>query len=553
MNGSDFIAMLPEKPGEAREQLILATVESGYYATIEWKEILLSYAGHEAKVFVSCDALRIGDDDDSVRVTTSHLTAQRIADRLDCVLVTAKLSDLIYYHADVKLAPHTQTPDRKMAYTSRMVQHHEAVEAELDGRTGLVAPVGKDWANTNRLKGRPGRAANYGWHSPTGRYQAVTQQGGRVWQPGPGITHVAGFTDYSQVVRLVRRTMMVKPAGTERFVEMDIDDVARDSTLCGLVSSEGPVVMRHPAVARPQDGQEAEAAVEPVPHTVRPTPVFTRTLRRGMVGEDVRVVQRVIGADDDGIFGPKTEALVKDWQVEQGLVADGIVGPRSRRAILAQLTPEIVATQPEQIVVAEPSVLDIPYKEAANYTRGVTRNKVDLIVIHSAEAAEKPSTAEALATWVAGPDAPRASWHFAIDCDSITQSVHENQIAWHCPAANYNGIGIEHAGYARQSRDEWLDPYSESMLYLSARLVAQLCQKWKIPVEYLEPEDLLAGKRGITTHMNVTRAIQLAKQRGMKHAPWYSETRGKWAHTDHADPGQSWPMDLYLDWVKEAA
>ena len=40
---------------------------------------------------------------------------------------------------------------------------------------------------------------------------------------------------------------------------------------------------------------------------------------------------------------------------------------------------------------------------------------VKWIVIHTMQAKEKPYTARAVAHWGAGPDAPKASWHYAID------------------------------------------------------------------------------------------------------------------------------------------
>jgi len=41
---------------------------------------------------------------------------------------------------------------------------------------------------------------------------------------------------------------------------------------------------------------------------------------------DVALVQRLLEIKADGIFGPQTEAKVKDYQRSQGLAADGIVG-----------------------------------------------------------------------------------------------------------------------------------------------------------------------------------------------------------------------------------
>jgi peptidoglycan hydrolase-like protein with peptidoglycan-binding domain len=60
-----------------------------------------------------------------------------------------------------------------------------------------------------------------------------------------------------------------------------------------------------------------------------------QTIQAGSTGSDVRwaqylLVRRLILSDAtqiDGNFGPKTEAAVKEFQQQAGLVVDGIVGP----------------------------------------------------------------------------------------------------------------------------------------------------------------------------------------------------------------------------------
>lgn len=56
----------------------------------------------------------------------------------------------------------------------------------------------------------------------------------------------------------------------------------------------------------------------------------TRTLTKGMQGPDVARMQEAIGVNPDGIFGLATVSAVKKWQRENGLVADGIVGPSTQ-------------------------------------------------------------------------------------------------------------------------------------------------------------------------------------------------------------------------------
>ena len=53
------------------------------------------------------------------------------------------------------------------------------------------------------------------------------------------------------------------------------------------------------------------------------------TLRRGAIGELVQQVQKKLRIPADGNFGPKTEAVVRAFQRERGLVPDGIIGPKT--------------------------------------------------------------------------------------------------------------------------------------------------------------------------------------------------------------------------------
>ena len=59
----------------------------------------------------------------------------------------------------------------------------------------------------------------------------------------------------------------------------------------------------------------------------------TEILERGSAGDHVAVLQRFLGIDDDGLFGPKTRRKVKQYQRAKGLVVDGIVGDKTRAKI----------------------------------------------------------------------------------------------------------------------------------------------------------------------------------------------------------------------------
>lgn len=172
--------------------------------------------------------------------------------------------------------------------------------------------------------------------------------------------------------------------------------------------------------------------------------------------------------------------------------------------------------------------LAIPFVRA-RYFNTANGRKIDLIVIHDMEAPEEPEAAEKVARWFAGTTSPQASAHYCVDNNSIVQCVLDKDIAWQAPGANSNGIGIEHAGYASQRADQWADPYSSAELDLSARLTRHLCASYGIPVAFIPAADLIKGKRGITTHWEVSKAFK---------------------KTTHTDPGPNFPMAHYIELVR---
>jgi len=227
----EFMRGLPEQPCAEREDAVLNAVREGRIEPITWTEVHSERGGRKATVRVSADALRLGDEQASVRVNASARTMQRIADLLGCVLPTTKICDLIWEQASVRLPPCIQKPDASMGHTSRMLQHHGRVEEGRAGRPGLVENVGKHWVLTNRLAGRPDLAANYGWYDPRAPHSSGKH---RLWQP-LGLAHNLDHVDYSQVVRLVQRECLID--GEAR----DLTEVMTDPELAPLVSHEGPL------------------------------------------------------------------------------------------------------------------------------------------------------------------------------------------------------------------------------------------------------------------------------------------------------------------------
>lgn len=219
---------------------------------------------------------------------------------------------------------------------------------------------------------------------------------------------------------------------------------------------------------------------------------------------------------------------------------DGVAGSNTEAAKAAFCSALSIDPSDEASIEAAlldgVSHLDVPvFIQAKNFTPSHRPNPpypIELVIFHTMEAPEKPKTAFNVASWFAGPSAPQASAHFCVDDTQVIQCVLECDVAWAAPGANNNGIHIEHAGYANQTPDQWADDYSKATLANSAKLAAQLCKRFNIPIIKLSVDDLKAGKRGFAGHVDVTNA--------------FCNGRG------HQDPGASMPWSDYIAQVQAA-
>jgi N-acetyl-anhydromuramyl-L-alanine amidase AmpD len=166
-----------------------------------------------------------------------------------------------------------------------------------------------------------------------------------------------------------------------------------------------------------------------------------------------------------------------------------------------------------------------PFMQARFLKRFAGRRPIRLIVIHSMEAPEKGTTAEAVAKYFQSGQV-KASAHLCIDNDSIIQCVPDNDIAGAAPGANHDGLHIELAGYARQTREEWLDDYGKAMLELAAQAAARWAVTYDIPIRQLTNFELGShAPRGFVPHAQVSAVFK---------------------QSNHTDPGPAFPWDYFL-------
>ena len=170
-----------------------------------------------------------------------------------------------------------------------------------------------------------------------------------------------------------------------------------------------------------------------------------------------------------------------------------------------------------------------PFVESPHRTRMPGR-PIEVVVMHTMEIAERPDAAMICARWFQSR-VSQVSAHYCVDARTVIQCVREPNIAWHARGGNTNSIGVELAGFARQTTADWADAYSRAVLRRAATLVADVCTRRRIPVRWLVAADLVAGRHGITGHVEVSRAFKLS---------------------DHWDPGPGFPIEGFLARVRAA-
>jgi hypothetical protein len=232
MSGSVFAKSIEDLPLQAREERIEKEVLSGnvpsFLRSFQPVDVSSSENGavHTGRLFVLTDYLAVGSDADYLYVPTTPYTAQRLADRLHCLLPTPKIVDAIYASAKNRLTPSPIPPAAAMTSVPWFEAISQTIASQRAGlpTDALTAGDKKDIVICRALKDTPGRVAIYGWHKPDGNPIQPLYLG-----------HIATWADYSHGTRLVFEKMEVD--GKMRRVR----EVLSDPALAGLVSGEGVI------------------------------------------------------------------------------------------------------------------------------------------------------------------------------------------------------------------------------------------------------------------------------------------------------------------------
>jgi hypothetical protein len=232
MNETEWLNSLPNNPSNDRDNKILQAINNGL-AVCTWHPIVSSIPGHTAIFQVCEDAVHVILEDESrFRFQVSASLAQKAADLLEAILPTAKIHDLSYQQAKIKLPATLLPPGPDMVTTKKSIVWNQALEKKRKSLKveGLVRDCGKVWILSNRLGLRNNIAVNYGFYDPRAPY--TSKSGQQMWQT-IGTRHNAYHTDYSQTLVLMSSTCQVDGQ------QMSTYEVMQSPTLNGLISDEG--------------------------------------------------------------------------------------------------------------------------------------------------------------------------------------------------------------------------------------------------------------------------------------------------------------------------
>jgi hypothetical protein len=229
ITGSEFYRLADTLNWSQRDSLAYVAFEAGSIPSFlkKFQPVKISLVDSitektiHAVIYVSPDYFSIGNDQDWCRVPLTPMTAQKIADRLDCFLPTRKIVDDVYAASVIKLSPEPLTKARDSSPT--MYLHHQLIETQRQGRNGLVSGIKKDVVITGLLTrgAKMNRVAIYGWHKPDGQPIQPLYTG-----------HVNWYVDYSHGTRLIYRK--IKVDGTW----MDYTKILKDPMLKRLICDE---------------------------------------------------------------------------------------------------------------------------------------------------------------------------------------------------------------------------------------------------------------------------------------------------------------------------
>lgn len=220
---------------------------------------------------------------------------------------------------------HTGTRAPGVMPTLKMITNGRAASPGTAALSGPLAQLGlgRDGSYFVVAAGRANHAGGGSWQGiVTGNSSFIgieAENGGTAADPWPEVQMDAYRRGVAAILRHIGATAIMACGHKEyalphgRKPDPLFDMVAFRAGIDAILGGTAPAPVLIPAV----DSHD------------RPT------LRRGATGGFVMELQKALGVDPVGNFGPQTEAAVRAFQRSKAMVPDGIVGPKTWAALPA--------------------------------------------------------------------------------------------------------------------------------------------------------------------------------------------------------------------------
>lgn len=174
-------------------------------------------------------------------------------------------------------------------------------------------------------------------------------------------------------------------------------------------------------------------------------------LKLGSKGLDVKCLQQKLNLIPDGIFGSITEEAAKNFQKQNKILSDGIVGPTT-------------------------------WAKLRDNSRKITE-----IILHCSATPEgKDYTVEDIKKWHLARGFSDIGYHYIIYRDgTIVPGRDENIVGAHCTGRNSNSIGICYIGGLDKNGKTAKDTRTNAQKKALVTLVKQLMLKYGITEKYV--------------------------------------------------------------------
>jgi N-acetylmuramoyl-L-alanine amidase/Putative peptidoglycan binding domain len=193
--------------------------------------------------------------------------------------------------------------------------------------------------------------------------------------------------------------------------------------------------------------------------------------RRDYEDELVKKIQRMVGAESDGIIGRRTVKIIALWQQENGLAVDGKIGPKTLSAMKKALPKADEPLSLDFIVKPDPGLKPVVLNRISEGRKALRRKSRD----NNQDYQSRPRGPSAVTgitlhqmAFSRGDDVAKydkVTAHYIITPGGLIAQIHPITASlWSSNALNRFTVAVEFAGNLRNTKGRWGGVHSPNLL-----------------------------------------------------------------------------------------